>query len=330
MAPTYNRDTRASELVSFHAAQITGKIILITGASPGSLGESFVKQVAVAKPAVFILAGRSIPKMQGLIDQLHTTYPEIVVRPLALNLLSFADVRKAAETVNSWADVPRIDILVNNAGIMAVPYKLTEDGLESQLQTNHLSHFLFTNLLMRKVLASKSPRVVIVSSGVHRIGHIRWSDYNFNEGKHYQRWLAYGQSKTANALMALSLAKRLGSQGVLAFSICPGVSYTNLAAHGMNDQASFAADLTEMDNMYGNKWLWGMDEMHIKDIDQGAATHVFAAFDTSIKEHNGAFLSDCHIANQDQEEVYSWATSEIDAERLWTLSERLVGQEFNY
>jgi NAD(P)-dependent dehydrogenase (short-subunit alcohol dehydrogenase family) len=316
--------------VSYYSIQITGKTILITGTSPGSLGESFLKQVAIAKPTMFILAGRSIPKMQGLVDELNVKHPEIKVKPLALNLLSFTAVRKAAETINSWADVPHIDVLVNNAGIMAVPYAQTEDGFESQFQTNHLSHFLFTNLLMGKILASKAPRVVIISSGVQRVGHIRWTDYNFNEGKHYQRWLAYGQSKTANALMGLALAEKLGSKGLLSFPMCPGVSYTNLSAHGSSDYAAFSTDLTEMDIIYGNKWLWGMADMFVKDIDQGAATHVFAAFDTSIKEHNGTFLSDCHIADQDQEEVYSWAVSKADAESLWKLSEKLVGQEFKY
>ena len=330
MAPTCNEETRASDLVRHYGPQISGKTILVTGVSPGGLGDSFVKQVAVAHPATFILAGRSIPKMQGLIDELSNTNPRIKVKPLALNLLSFADVRKAAETVNSWSDVPNIDVLVNNAGIMAVPYKLTEDGFESQFQTNHLSHFLFTNLIMGKILASPAPRVVLVSSGVHRVGHIRWSDYNFNEGKTYQRWLSYGQSKTANALMGLALAERLGSRGLLAFPLCPGVSPTNLSAHGKDDFVAFAADLTEMDSIYGNKWFAGMGELKFKDLDQGAATHVFAAFDTSIVEHNGAFISDCHIADPNKEEVYSWATSKTDAERLWKLSEKLVGQEFNY
>lgn len=330
MVATYNQGTRASELVRQYAPQIAGKIILITGVSPGSLGESFVKQVAVAQPAMFILASRSISKVQNLIDELATAYPSVKVKPLYLNLLSFDDVREAAETVNSWTDVPHIDILVNNAGIMAVPYKLTEDGYESQFQTNHLSHFLLTNLLMGKILASKTPRIVVVSSNVHRIGHIHWSDPNFNGGKHYQRWLGYSQSKTANALMGVSLAEKLGHRGLLAFPICPGVSLTNLAAHGREDLAAFSADLTDMDNIYGNKWLWGMAEMKIKDLDQGAATHVFAAFDTSIANQNGAFLSDCHAADPDMEEVHSWATSKVDAERLWRMSEKLVGQEFRY
>ncbi|KAH7177072.1 short-chain dehydrogenase [Dactylonectria macrodidyma] len=330
MATACNADTKASDLVSHYGPQIAGKTILITGASPGSLGESFVKQVAVGKPAIVILAGRSVSKMEVLISELNSKYPTIVVKPLLLNLLSFTDVRKAAETVNSWNDVPQIDVLVNNAGIMAVPYLATEDGFESQFQTNHLSHFLFTNLIMDKILASQAPRIVFVSSNVHRIGNIRWSDYNFNDGKHYQRWLGYAQSKTANALTALALAEKLGSRGLLSFAMCPGVSYTNLASHEIHDPAAFSADLTELDNKYGNKWLWGMAELKIKTLDQGAATHVFSSFDTSIAGNNGAYLTDCHVADPYQEEVYSWATSKVDADRLWTLSEKLVGQEFNY
>ncbi|RYP77762.1 hypothetical protein DL769_003328 [Monosporascus sp. CRB-8-3] len=330
MAPSWNRDTRASELVPYYAPQIAGKTILVTGVSTGGLGERFVKQIAVANPSILILAGRSTSKIRVVIDELGAAHPEIKVKALALNLLSLADVRKAAETLNSWADIPHVDVLVNNAGIMAVPYSKTEDGFESQFQTNHLSHFLFTNLIMGKILASKGPRVVTVSSGVHRVGHIRWSDYNFNDGKHYQRWLSYGQSKTANALMGLSLAEKLGTRGLLSFPMCPGTSITNLSAHGANDFASFAADLTQMDNIYGNKWCWGMAEMQMKDPDQGVATHVFAAFDPSIAEYNGAFLAGCHVADPDQEEVYSWATSKVDAERLWKLCEKLVGQEFKY
>ncbi|KAI8215461.1 Retinol dehydrogenase 13 [Colletotrichum sp. SAR 10_66] len=290
MAPTCNSNTTASELVKFHAPRIAGKTILVTGPSPGSLGESFITQVAAGKPGTVILASRSVSKMQPVADALKTVHPEIIVKLLPMDLMSFSSVRKAAETVMSWADVPAIDLLVNNAGIMAVPYKLTEDGFESQFQTNHLSHFLFTNLIIKKILAAKAPRVVFVSSGVHRVGNIRWTDYNFNEGKNYQRWLAYGQSKTANALTALALARKLGGKGLLSFGMCPG----------------------------------------IKTLDQGAATHVFASFDESIKDQNGVFLSDCHVADPDLEEVYSWATSEVDAKRLWALSEKLVGQEFKY
>lgn len=168
-----------------------------------------------------------------------------------------------------------------------------------------------------------------VSSNVHRIGHTRWADYNFGDGERYQRWLSYAQSKTGNALMGLSLAEKLGSRGLLSFSMCSGTSYTSLSAHGVSDLASFAADLTKMD-MYGNKWGCGMGELHFKDPDQSVDTHVFASLDMSIVGQNGAFMSDYHITDQTKEEVYPWATNKIDAERLWKLSEKLVGRVFSY
>ncbi|KAK2049134.1 short chain dehydrogenase [Colletotrichum somersetense] len=334
MAPTiHSRDTRASELVPLYAPQIAGKTILVTGVSPGGLGDSFVKQVAVAEPAMFILAGRSPSKFQGLIADLATARPEIKVKSLALDLASFANVRAAAETVKSWADVPHIDVLVNNAGIMAVPYKLTEDGFESQFQSNHLGHFLFTNLIMSKILTSASPRVVSVSSAGHRLHHIRWTDYNFNKGQHYDKWMAYGQSKTANSLFSVALAEKLGSAaagGLTAFGLCPGYVATNLAAHEAHDFPGFVEDLRKADVLAGSKWMWGIAGLQPKDFDQGVSTHVFAAFAPELKEKNGEFLTDCRVADPWNEEVFPWATSKVDAEMLWALSEKLVGQEFRY
>ncbi|KAL0938492.1 short-chain dehydrogenase [Colletotrichum truncatum] len=329
MAPSYDSNTRASELVPLYAPHITNKIILVTGVSPGSLGESFVKQVAAGKPATFILAGRNPAKFQPLIDELTANHPDINVKPLALDLTSFAQVRNAASSVNSWADVPRIDLLVNNAGIMAVPYKLTEDGNESQFQTNHLSHFLFTNLLMPKILASADPRIINVSSGGHRLGHMRWTDYNFDNGKNYEKWRAYGQSKTANSLFSIALAERLGRK-VSAFSLCPGFVSTNLSAHEAHDYPAFLESLRKVDVVMGTKFLWGFGDIQPKDLDQGVATHVYAAFDQALKEKNGEYVTDCHVADPYQEEVYPWARSTVDADMLWRLSEKLVGQEFRY
>ncbi|EFQ33840.1 short chain dehydrogenase [Colletotrichum graminicola] len=330
--PTHNRDPRASELVPLYAPHIAGRTILVTGVSPGGLGDSFVKQVAVAEPAMFILAGRSPERFRELVADLATAHPEIKVKSLALDLASFANVRAAAETVKSWADVPHIDVLVNNAGIMAVPYKLTEDGFESQFQTNHLGHFLFTNLIMSKILASASPRIVNVSSTGHRLHHIRWTDYNFNKGEHYNRWMAYGQSKTANSLFSIALAERLGSAagGLTALSLCPGYVVTNLAAHGADDFSGFLEDLRKAHVLAGSKWMWGMQNIEPKDFDHGVSTHVFAAFAPELKEKNGEFLTNCRVADPWEEEVFPWAKSKIDAEMLWALSEKLVGQEFRY
>ncbi|KAF6819828.1 short-chain dehydrogenase [Colletotrichum plurivorum] len=334
MAPTFDSSTKASELVAHHAPHISGKTILVTGISPYSLGEAFVRTVAVGKPATFILAGRSPAKFQPLVDDLAASHPDIAVKPLALDLASLASVRSAAAAVNSWTDVPQIDILVNNVGIMAVPYALTEDGLESQFQTNHVGHFLLTNLVMPKILASAAPRVVNISSNGHRLGPVRWTDHAFDGGRTYDAWSAYGQSKTANALFSVALAERLGggSAGLAAFSVCPGfVAATNLAAHGAADFAGFLAGLRRADERMGNKAMWlKAEDVRPKGMDEGVATHVFAAFDQGLKERNGEFLSDCRVADPYEEEVYPWARGKVEADMLWRLSEKLVGQEFSY
>ncbi|KAM0190114.1 hypothetical protein ACHAPI_009626 [Fusarium lateritium] len=329
MTPNFNEATKASELIPFYATKITGKTILITGVSAGSLGESFVKQVAVGRPAAFILAGRSPNKLQSLVDEVESAHPEIKAKSLALDLSSLAQGRKAAELVNSWAEIPHIDVLVNNAAIMAVPYHLTEDGFESQLQTNHLGHFLFTNLIMDKILAAQAPRIVFISSMGHRQGHFRWADYNFSNGELYDKWAAYGQSKTAVSLTALALAEKLGPKGLLSFSVCPGSVGTNLGAHAADQFSEFVKSFQSADAKMGNKWMFNQ-EVRYKDLDEGAATHVYAAFDSELSKHNGAFLNHCRLADPLAQEVFPWVTDKASAKMIWKLSEKLVGQEFSY
>lgn len=144
MAPrSFTAETRASQLVADPdiASQIKGKVILTTGPSPNSLGEAFVRAIAKASPALLILAGRDAAKLEQTAKSIHAENPDVKVatRTLELNLASLAQVRRAAEKVlHEWTDVRHIDVVVNNAGIMAVPFRLTEDGYESQFATNHL------------------------------------------------------------------------------------------------------------------------------------------------------------------------------------------------
>jgi NAD(P)-dependent dehydrogenase (short-subunit alcohol dehydrogenase family) len=172
----------ASDLVKNYADNIAGKVILTTGVSQGSLGGQFVEVIATAKPRMLILAGRNPEKTQATADKLKQLYPDVPLRTLQLELGSLGDVRSAAEIVNSWDDVKNIDVVVCNAGIMAMPYGLTVDGYEQQFATNHLGHFLFTNLIMGKILASKAPRVVSVASHGHTMHPIRWADVHFDVG----------------------------------------------------------------------------------------------------------------------------------------------------
>lgn len=225
----YDKTATASGLVETLAAHIEGKVVLTTGVSPGGLGATFVEAVARARPSLLVLAARNPDKAAQAAASVEAAAPGVRTRVLALDLGSLAKARAAADEVNAWDDVPAVDVLVNNAGIMAVPYGLTVDGHETQFATNHLAPFLFTNLIMDKLLAAEAPRVVNVSSDGHRLGHIRWADYDFAGGETYVPWVAYGQSKTANMLFSLSLAAKLGDRGLLALSLHPGVIKTNLA-----------------------------------------------------------------------------------------------------
>lgn len=176
----YKKDITGGELVAEYAPIIKGKTILTTGVSPNSLGARYVETLAAAQPKLLILAGRDLAKVNQTAEAIKKAHPDVQTKVLQLDLSSFASARKAAAEVNSWDDVPAIDVLMNNAGIMAVEYKICEDGYESQLTCNHLSHFLFTNLILDKVLASELKRIVNVSSGGHWFSGIRYADLNYD------------------------------------------------------------------------------------------------------------------------------------------------------
>ncbi|KFA70337.1 hypothetical protein S40285_01729 [Stachybotrys chlorohalonatus IBT 40285] len=325
----------ARDLAAAYAPHIAGKTILTTGVSPATLGAVFVEALASsASPATFILTGRSPAKLRQTADALVALNPAAVVKTVVFDMLSLADVRRAAAEVIAWDDVPAIDVVVNNAGIMAVDFGLTVDGVEKHLAANHLAHFLFTNLLMPKILAAPSPRIVNIASDGHRLSPIRWADYNFDNGNTYHKWQAYGQSKTSNMLFSKGLAKRLGPRGLLAFSVHPGLIFsTQLAGHLDMSPDGDMASLAALDRQLGNAagWITPEDVAKVQvSAEVGSATHVFASFEPSLTEHNGKYLLDARVANPYKDDVAPWAISEIEADKLWTLSEKLVGEDFSY
>ncbi|MCJ1459273.1 hypothetical protein MMC28_009650 [Mycoblastus sanguinarius] len=184
------------------------KDLLITGVTQGGLGAEVALQISYHHPSRIILAGRNIAKLRVTEATLKDACPTTSIRLLELDLSSQAQIRKASEEVNAYGEP--IDVLINNAAIMAVPYAKTVDGVESQFGTNHIGHFLFTNLIMPKLLAAKRGARVL------------------NNGAVYDKWKAYGQSKTANMLFSVSLAQKLASKGLLSFSLYPGRVKTNI------------------------------------------------------------------------------------------------------
>lgn len=236
--PYIRETTLASTIAAEHASHIVRKIILTTGVTQGGLGATFVEEIAKHKPALLILAGRSARKVQATADKIKSnpTSTNTKVRVLVLDLASQQQIREAAKEILAYPE-DHIDIVVNSAGTMAGAFRTTEDGIENQFGSNHIGHFLFTNLIMPKVLASKAPRIVNVSSDGHRFSGIRFDDPNFKNGKVYDQWEAYGQSKTANILFAKALAEKLGPKGLKAYSLHPGQTLgTSLAPSGFSEE----------------------------------------------------------------------------------------------
>ncbi|EWG50467.1 oxidoreductase [Fusarium verticillioides 7600] len=329
MSP-HSAATTTNDLVNEYADIIKGKTILTTGVTPNSLGATFILETASKSPSLLILAGRNASKLQEMSEAITKTNPSIKTRSLVVDLGSLASVRKAAEEVNGWSDVPSIDVVVNNAGVMAIPYTKSVDGYEMQFAICHLGHFLLTNLIMDKILASESPRVVNISSNGHSLGPIRFADPHFSDGELYDQWTAYGQSKTGNMLFSMSLAQKLGSRGLQSYSVHPGlILSTGLGTH--LDFASMDADLGTFIKSHrerGNSEGW--TAIPPVPVEVGAATHAFAAFDPNIKASNGAYLLEARVADPFVDTVKAWARDAIEAEKLWRLSEDLVGQKFGY
>lgn len=187
--PPYNFNTDANEIAANCASEIANKTILVTGVTPGSLGAGFAAVVAKYGPRLIILATRDVSKAKETAGTITAVALDTQIRILELDLASQDQIRKAAAEVNSYEEP--IDLLVNSAGVMAPPYMLTEDGLESQFGINHIGHFLFTNLIIPKLLASgKGARVLSVASDGFRLGPVRFDDWNFDVSCTHPRYMS--------------------------------------------------------------------------------------------------------------------------------------------
>lgn len=178
MSP-YTADTTGDEVAADCHAQIVGKTVLVTGATPGGLGAAFTLAITKYRPACIILATRNLATAEETASQIRAVEATVKIKCVALDLGSLSQIREAAAEVNALDKT--VDVLVNNAGVMACPYAKTVDGIERQFGTNYVGHFLFTNLLLPKMLARDVPvRVVNVSSDGHRFSHVRFEDLDFD------------------------------------------------------------------------------------------------------------------------------------------------------
>ncbi|HEY8770474.1 MAG TPA: oxidoreductase, partial [Thermoleophilaceae bacterium] len=206
----------------------SGRVAVVTGANSG-LGLVTARELARAGASV-VLACRNTSKGERAIEELRAAVPGADAKLEALDLADLDSVRDFASRIAS--ERGHLDLLVLNAGVMAPPRRTTKDGFESQFGTNHLGHFALTGRLLPTLLAASEPRVVTLSSGVHRMGSINFDD--LQRERRYNNWLAYGQSKLANLIFAVELQRRASTAGtnLLSLAAHPGYSATNLQFAG--------------------------------------------------------------------------------------------------
>ncbi|MGB3440173.1 MAG: SDR family NAD(P)-dependent oxidoreductase [Actinophytocola sp.] len=315
MAPTDQHKIGSGFGVTSTAAEVvdgidlTGKLAVVTGGYSG-IGIETTKALADAGAFVVVPARRTDTAAAALAG-LST------VEVAALDLGDLGSVRRFAD--DFLASGRAIDIVINSAGVMACPETRIGPGWEAQFATNHLGHFALVNRLWRAL--SPGARVVAVSSAAHRYSGIRWDDVMFARGG-YDKWLAYGQSKTANSLFAVHLDRLARDQGVCAFSLHPGGIHTPLQRHLPRAEMIALGIYDEDGNEVPGRF---------KSPEQGAATQVWAATSRQLADFGGLFLEDCDVAGiRDSDElsakgVYSYAVDPDEAARLWDLSVELTG-----
>jgi len=207
---------------------LTGRVTLVTGANSG-IGYETARALA-EHGAHVILACRDDDKGRRARDKLESELERSSLELLHLDLADLVSVRRAADEI--LGNHARLDILVNNAGVMGTPYRLTADGFELQMATNHLGHFALTGLLLDRIVTTTRSRIVTVSSHMHRMGQLRQDDVA--GAAFHNTWVAYGTSKLANLLFTAELSRRLQAAGLqtLAVAAHPGWTRSNLAGSG--------------------------------------------------------------------------------------------------
>lgn len=293
---------------------LAGKVAVVTGASAG-LGIETCRALGAAGANVLMLA-RDEQKLNKAAAGLREAVPGASFETAIVDLADLDSVRAAAPVILEKCSA--INFLINNAGVMACPLMRTAQGHEMQFGTNHLGHFLLTGLLAPALLAGTPGRVVNLSSGGHKFANFNFDDPDY-ASRDYDKWQAYGESKTANALFSVALDARMASKGVRAFAVHPGVIMTELSRH--MEQADF--ELLAASAPEGKS-------LSFKTVEQGAATSVWAATSPDLSDSGGIYLENCQIAEPAVQGadsgVESYAVDAAAAERLWAISETIVGQ----
>lgn len=299
---------------------LRGRRIVVTGAASG-IGVETAIALAEAGADV-VMAVRDVPKAEALAAPVNA---RVGAPRLSARALDLSDARSIAHFAAAELETGEpLHVLINNAGVMASPLARVGPGWEEQFGVNHLGHFLLTVMLLPALEAGaaethRPSRVVSLSSIGHRRSDVNFDDLHF-ERRPYDKWEAYGQAKTANALFAVGLSRKAAARGVVANAVMPGGIMTALQRHLPKAE------------MVGYGWIDedGRPNPRMKTPEQGAATSVWAAIGPELEAIGGLYLEDCAQAEPWSSEkpwsgVLPYALDPDKADRLWSVSEELVG-----
>ena len=297
-------DLMAAKWTAAEIPDQSGRTVVVTGANSG-LGLATARELANAGASV-VAACRDLAKGReafgGDVRRTRSRRPGVG-----------AGVRRSS----SATDHDQLDLLINNAGVMAPPRRLTKDGFESQFGTNHLGHFALTGRLLPLLSAAPAPRVVTVSSGMHRSGTIKFDDLQREHG--YNNWLAYSQSKLANLVFCFELQRRATAAGsaLLSLAAHPGYAATNL---------QFAGPARAYE-----RWFMAIaNKVYAQSAEMGALPTLYAATVPDLP--GGTFVGpDGFMEGRGHPKVVTAAGkayNEDDWRRLWDVSEQLTGVHY--
>ena len=298
----FNAKSTAAEVLGNR--RLDGVLAIVTGGYAGVGLET--TRVLTGAGATVIVPVRTPDKARAAVAGMQR---------VELEALDLADPKSIdAFAARFLASKRALPLLINNAGIMATAMSRDARGFESQLATNHIGHFQLTLRLWPALVQAHGARVIELTSAGHRRAGVDLEDPQF-ERREYDKWVAYGQSKTANALFALELDRRGEAHGVRAFSVHPGAIQTDLMRHMPEAEQRAALD------RYSHL---------MKNVEQGAATSVWCATSPQLAGMGGVYCENADIAAETTDPeattgVRPWATDPQAAQKLWSLSEGWTG-----
>ena len=314
VASNFHRKSTGKEVLA--DINLTGKVAIVTGGYSG-IGLETTRALA-EKGAKVIVPVRSKQKATDSLAKIKGS-----VEMASMDLSDLKSVHTFANKI--LAEIDHVDFLINNAGIMACPETRVGSNWEAQFGVNHVGHFTLTKALMPLLEKTPNVRVISLSSTAHKISDIRWDDINYEAGD-YNKWEAYGQSKTANALFANALSRRLKKTGGLAFSVHPGGIFTPLQRH-LPKEEMVALGWLDKDGNPSD-----LAKQGFKSPEQGCSTTLWAATSQLLENKPGVYCEDCNIAAPTQPDspmarytgVNAHVCDDESAERLWEITESLL------